>query len=213
MLAIAGCPSKTPLENAPELLPALSESDAAVATNETADASKPDIPPPVKPTPPSRVVPPTSLVDHSLWIPATAAEDPFDDRPALPFECPEEGGYQVFEGSFEVDTDFCDYMTAWQPSLKAAKAGDVIFLDFWHLDLMVPESGEPQDAHVAVQIGDDLVWEVTLPIPSPSGILEPTVLLPSAVELGTPIYFHVHNHGPNSYRLLRVETQPPKPIR
>ena len=59
-------------------------------------------------------------------------------------------------------------------------------------------------AHVALQVGDELVWESQIPIPSEAEIYRPTWTNDEAVPKETPIYFHLHNHGANSWRLLEI---------
>ena len=153
------------------------------------------------------------IIDHAMWVPVPAEDDPFEDRPEDTAECPSGDGFRVFEDSFEIDTDFCLYMTASQPSLLAFEAGSLVQVAFWHLTLFPPEINvEAAEAHLAVRIADKVVWEKTVPIPSPDAFFDEQVPIDFDVEVGTPIYLHVHNHGPNSYRLLLLRVLPPKPI-
>ncbi|MFT7624351.1 MAG: hypothetical protein ACI9WU_003538 [Myxococcota bacterium] len=153
------------------------------------------------------------VIDHALWTQLDARDDPFTDRPADALPCPSPGGFDIVQGSFEVDTDFCLYMTTAQPSLIDIPKGWVINAVLWHLDLLPPEKDpEAAEAHLSLKLGDIVLWDGVVPIPGPSKFIEQQVTLDQDVPLGTPVYFHVHNHGPNSYRLLRVTAQAPKPI-
>ncbi len=55
-----------------------------------------------------------------------------------------------------------------------------------------------------MQIGDRMLWTDTRPIPGPAGLEATRVPLPEDVPAGTPIFFHVRNHGQNSYELLEL---------
>ena len=71
----------------------------------------------------------------------------------------------------------------------------------WHLWLWAPQVAE---AHVAIQIGDWL-FEETVAIPGPEQSYNPSCMAPKDFLLGTPVVFHLHNHGVNSWRLLKIE--------
>jgi hypothetical protein len=147
--------------------------------------------------PPGQPVP---LVRSLAWEVASAAEDPFaDHRPSF-VQC--EIGWDVETGVFEVDTALCTYAAFVQPSLAPIHAGDLLELVLLHDDLYFAE-GEAV-AHVAVAFGSEVAWETELPIPSQAGQARPTWTAPADVEIGTPVHFHVHNHGTNNYRLVAL---------
>lgn len=149
--------------------------------------------------PPSR----TSLVDHTLWRPVGAADDPFDDRPAevtcsvTGYAAEDLGG----EPTFAVAMKQCDYMTAAQPSLTDVVAGDELKVRFWHFELT---SDDPEaEAHAALAFDGEQVWDVVVPIPQPSGgLVSETFIAPADYPAGTLIHYHVHNHGLNEYFLV-----------
>ena len=149
-------------------------------------------------------VPTEPLVDPALWLPTTADNDPFDDRPDDP-AC-SAGAYGVESGVFEVETSYCDYLTATQPLKVALEAGVQISTLVWHLALI---NETPAEGHVALQIGQHLVFEARPPIPGPERAYPVLWSLPEALPAGTPAYFHVHNHGYNSWRLGPVEAKAP----
>lgn len=74
-----------------------------------------------------------------------------------------------------------------------------------HFDLTAPEDSE---AHVALQIEDLSVLDEHIPIPSRSQVLVRSVIAPRNIAAGAPTYFHVHNHGANSYALISVSAGP-----
>lgn len=140
--------------------------------------------------------------------PSDPGADPFDDRPAE-VVCPAEVGMAIEELSGEpslsVDTQACNYLSAVQPSLVEAHAGELLHLRVWHFEL---DAAEPAEAHLALMIGEDLVWERWLPIPSPSELIEERVELSADYPAGAAVRLHLHNHGFNSYNLLTVELEP-----
>lgn len=139
-----------------------------------------------------------SLVDHALWQEMSAGDDPFADR--LPVVTCALGSF-VDEGSgdaqaVEVDTSSCDYITLRQPSLADLEVGDDVKISVWHLTLT---SALPALAHAAVRVGDTVVWENNIDIPADPKVYESTYNSTVAAPAGTPVYFHVHNHGANNW--------------
>jgi hypothetical protein len=147
---------------------------------------------------------PTPLIDHESWLILGADDDPFTDRPADVEECPDEsaqdeelGGAQVFS----VLTGACPYLTASQPILADVASGDPIRIRVFHFELTSPEGGE---AHIAISIGETLIWEQRTAIPADSDGIDETIIAPDDLPAGTPIYFHLHNHGANEWALIEV---------
>lgn len=138
------------------------------------------------------------------WQPVAAADDPFDDRPGE-VVCPEHG-YGTEVTLFEVETEVCHYATFAQPTPVALRAGDIVRTTAWHLTLWAPE---PAEAHVAFRLGDGPEWARRIAIPSAEAAYAIELVVDADVPAGTPLYFHVHNHGVNSYRLLEVEAVRP----
>jgi hypothetical protein len=60
------------------------------------------------------------------------------------------------------------------------------------------------EAHLALQVGEHLIWEAFVPIPTDSDLLMDTWTAPADIPAGEDIYFHVHNHGNNEYNLIEV---------
>ena len=145
---------------------------------------------------------PGPLVDTESWTLVDAADDPFPDRIAQ-IECEAMGyGAEDFGGqrAFSVMTDQCNYLTVVQPAQREVCQGDPLVLRLWHFALFGPEG----EGHVALAIDGQMVWEERVAIPSDSGLLVPKFDAPAPISIGTPIHFHLHNHGANSYSLLEV---------
>ncbi|MCC6625184.1 MAG: hypothetical protein IT385_28310 [Deltaproteobacteria bacterium] len=152
------------------------------------------------------------LVDHDAWRLATAAEDPWAaHRPGDDISCPERSRQpEDFAGiyAYGVITTECPYTTLVQASVAQACRGETLYVWLWNYALTGPEGAT---AHLAVQIGDDVMWEKAYPIPGPAGLVTERIELARDVPIGTPIYFHVRNHGNNSYELLEVSIVDPDP--
>lgn len=138
-----------------------------------------------------------SLVVPQAWQPTVAAEDPFAQERPSQVECAL--GWAVETGAFEVDTELCRYGAFSQPSRTRIHAGDTIELVMIHDALYAPQ---PATAHLAIALDDAIVWETELPIPSEPGLLRPSWTATADVARGTPVHYHVHNHGTNNYRLI-----------
>ena len=148
--------------------------------------------------------PPESLVDHFEWDMVSGDEDPFVSmRPEGAMCSPTAFRFEVIggESSFEVKSEQCNYLTAMQPALIAVQKGEEIYIRLWHFQLSAPAGAL---AYMAVAIGDCVVWQEQRRIPAPSELLISSFPAPFDIPEGTPIYFHVQNHGANSYHLIEV---------
>jgi hypothetical protein len=144
---------------------------------------------------------PVPLVRAEAWDLDAAADDPFaDHRPAF-VQC--EIGWDVETGLFEVDTELCLYGAFVQASLVPIHAGDELELVLLHDALYSDDEGDTV-AHVALALGSEIAWETELPIPSEASQVRPTWTATADLEVGSPIHFHVHNHGTNNYRLVAL---------
>lgn len=142
------------------------------------------------------------IFDPGAWTLTSAQDDPFADRPD-PVQCAV-GGYGVEAGVFEVDTSFCGYLTAVQPLPVDLPAGARLKSLIWHLALL---NDTPAQGHVALRLGEHLVFEARPPIPGPEAAYPVDWALPEALPAGTLTYFHIHNHGSNSWRLGPIEVK------
>lgn len=144
------------------------------------------------------------LTDTAAWLEVGEEDDPFRAERPEDLIC-DSLGYAAEEyeeePAFFVDTDVCTYLTASQPTLHAVATGDTLRVRVFH-DVLVAE--EPAEGHVAIMLGGETVWEETVQIPAEKEILEASWSAAAAVEAGTPAFFHVHNHGPNSWALLEL---------
>lgn len=175
------------------LLLVLAGTTGACGHGESADHSHSNTAPRISDTAPS-------LIDHEAWTVAADSADPFPEHRPPEVTCPE-WSYGLEGEVFEVETDDCNYLSLTQPSLVDLKAGDHVKATLWHLELWAPN---PATAHIAVQIGEDVVWEESIPVPGSEKMYEPVWIVPEDRPAGTPIHFHLHNHGTNSWRFLSL---------
>lgn len=145
------------------------------------------------------------LVEPSSWR-AVAADDPFAPWREEPTDCSPIAGYYTEEQTLEVDTGRCNFVTLWQPSKIALSAGAVLELEVVHFDLT---SESPAEARVAIHVGEPTVdfpsWQQRIAIPGTANTIVDRFTLTRAVPQGTPLWFHLQNHGQNTWRLIRVQ--------
>ncbi len=149
----------------------------------------------------------TSLIDLERFELMAAPDDPFDDRPGNPEPCASRayltedlGGERVFS----VYTELCSYATFMQPTVVPVRRGEFLNLRLWHFALLAPEAAE---AHLVVGIdGTGGALDERIAIPAESALMRKSWQAPQDYPAGTPVYFHVHNHGDNEYLFIELST-------
>ena len=148
-----------------------------------------------------------SLVDHHLWERLEAELDPGEDRPddvvceAMATRAEPLGE----ELTFGIDTELCNYLAVQQPTREAVVVGETIFVRLWHFSLSAPE---PAMAHAWLSVGGRVILDENVPIPSEGGLITAEVVVEQDIAAGSPVYFHLHNHGENSWALVEVSAGP-----
>jgi hypothetical protein len=146
-----------------------------------------------------------TLVDMSQWVLGDSPTDPFPDRPpGMP--CTDHGWGLDDGGAFGVYTGECDYVTVSQPLRASLSTCNELVFELTH-DRLSAGDGVVAEGYVGLAIDDRLVWEKTVPIPAPPLYEEIRVAIDRDMPAGTPIQFHIHNHGSNGWRLLSLERQ------
>lgn len=148
-----------------------------------------------------------SLVEHDRWLRVGTEDDPFDDRPVLVDCAPAAVMVETLgeERVFSVDTEACNYVTAVQSTLRDIRAGDTLKVRLWHFAL---SADAPAEAHAVLLVGDLPFFDERIPIPQAGGLIARQVKATRAIAAGTHIYFHLHNHGANSWSLVEVSVGP-----
>lgn len=140
---------------------------------------------------------PEPLVDHWSWAPVAQEEDPMPEHRPDEVDCPVSAwGWE--NGALEVQTGLCTYAVLGQPPQVPLRRRDRIVGDIWHEDL---DAAEPATGHVALLLGDTVLWEATAAIPGPAATWSFDVPIPRDADLDAPIIVHLHNHGWNSWTI------------
>ncbi|MBV1858235.1 MAG: hypothetical protein KUG77_07475 [Nannocystaceae bacterium] len=139
------------------------------------------------------------LIDLGAFEKTAATDDPFDDRPS-DIAC--EFGFGLEDGFFEFESDLCRYGAFSQPALAPIRSGDTVDFLLLHENLVSSEPGS--QAHVAIAFGDEIAYEARIDIPAEADFLDEQWVSTLDVPEGTPVHFHLHNHGINSYRLAEL---------
>ena len=156
----------------------------------------------------------TSIVDSTAWVVLSRPDDPFPDRPDPLADPPRSvvcdarsttPEFLADEPVFSVDTGGCNYVTARQSILSDVEAGDKLVVRVWHFALTASASAV---AHVAVRLGDRVLLDTMVPIASDAGLIRVEHVAEESFPLGSNVYFHLHNHGQNSWSLVEISTGP-----
>ncbi len=97
--------------------------------------------------------------------------------------------------------NLCNWITLEQPSLRAIRAGDQVEVRARHSALTAPVPGE---AHMTFVIDDEVALDYTVSIPSDFVFPKATWTASKDYPAGTPLLWHVDNHGSNEYMLIEV---------
>jgi hypothetical protein len=146
------------------------------------------------------------LIDQGHWRAYPADQDPLGDHQPSIVDCGP-AGYYVEPDLFvdpllEIDTTYCNYTLLEHPASHAVAAGDTVRFELRHYDLVAPE---PARAHIAWVFQDALEWETLLPIPSSAKAEHFEWMARHALAEGDPIRLHLHNHGQNTWQIVKLE--------
>lgn len=154
---------------------------------------------------------PTSILSHDAWSPLPPDQDPMIEHRPEGADCNQIVGFKAEEfggeDTLEVNTEYCNYATFSQPSTFPVRKGDTLQLRLWHFKLIPRRNFSV--AHLSLRIGDWTAWDVTLDMPRESELLLHSIRAPRDFPKGTPLYFHLHNHGANTYHLIELSVRRP----
>lgn len=123
-------------------------------------------------------------------------DDPLVAHRPETVDCSDLGGWYVEDDVLEVNSGKCNYLALVEPAAVGAPAGARVTTTILHFDLT---ASAPTEAHLALLIAGQVVWEETIPVPSAANVFELSFPLPQSVQPGEPIGLHLHNHGQNTY--------------
>lgn len=95
----------------------------------------------------------------------------------------------------------CNWLTLEQPSLRDIRAGDQVEVRTRHSALTAPVPGE---ARMTFVLGDEILLDYSVLIPSDFVFPSVTWTATKDYPAGTPMLWHVDNHGSNEYMLIEV---------
>lgn len=159
--------------------------------------------PPAEPHEPEAV----PLVDVTSFVDVPIDADAFAQHRPMELSCDEPGWvYEPLGGApaLEIDTGKCPYVTVGQSTLQDVQEGDQLLVRLFHFELTAPE---PAVAHLAVALEGTVLWEIEVPIPSPSTLVVERIPLVEDAEAGADLQFHARNHGFNTYSLLEISRE------
>ncbi|MEM9455421.1 MAG: hypothetical protein AAGF11_14660 [Myxococcota bacterium] len=136
------------------------------------------------------------ILHSDRWTLSTADQDPLPQHRRRAEVLCGTPDVQVEGAAFEISTAECNYASLTQPALRGVEAGAWLEVPIWWQTLL---ADEPAEAHLALLVGPELVWEEVVEIPGPADVRDLQVLSPLTFAAGTPITFHVHNHGTNTW--------------
>ena len=148
--------------------------------------------------------PGTSLVAHDAWVLSDPNTDPFVEFREERIPCdPTSVAREDIAGfdSVEVKTGPCSYITLEQAMRSDLREGDQVEIRVWHYFL---DELYASEAHVVLQTGDTVLWAEKISLPTDGGIVKGIVTATEDVSADAPLYFHIRNHGRNSWHLLEV---------
>jgi len=140
------------------------------------------------------------LIDPNAWQSIEIGSGPFAELASDESQC-DSRGIKFEEGVLEIDTGLCSFYTGEQPLMTGIREGDTVSYLIYHSALA---STDPALGYVALQIGETIVFEREVPIPFSSQVYADTITADFEVPSATPVYFHVHNHGANSWRMAHI---------
>lgn len=139
----------------------------------------------------------TTLIDQDMWEVVPEAEDPLAEHRPAAFDCGPSAWFLEAD-MVEVDTTLCNYLALRQPTLAAIELGMPMHVGLYHFDLVAPEQAQ---AHVAILIEGEVVWEEFVEIPATARIYDIEFDAPLSAPAGAEMILHLHNHGQNQWAL------------
>ena len=149
-----------------------------------------------------------ALINLFDWTATESEQDPFIEYWSDHMRCTaSDHGPENLAGvvAYSIQTGGCNWLTIEQPSLTAVREGDLLRAEIWHSTLSAPE---PASARVGLATGEGILVQVLEPIPQPGRLIELDFRAESPIAKNSMIYFHISNHGANSWHLLNIQINP-----
>ena len=148
------------------------------------------------------------LVNPFGWNEADEQTDPFQDRRPSTWDCSPTAHFaEQLAGVwvYSIETGECDWLTITQPTAIELNPGDRVVANIWHFELVAPERAM---AYLGFAIHDRILVDAEEPIPGPARRIELSFDVAERYPVGTPLLFHLNNHGANSWHIVEVLVNP-----
>lgn len=149
--------------------------------------------------------PPLAIAAES-WVSAAVAEDPFVSESEGRVRC-SPFAYRLEAGWLEVSTTDCNYATLVYHFSEDVQAGDVVSGEVAWATLASLEPAIGTLAFATAELG--VLWMHEVSIPGDASIVRVELPFDRAAPAGTALYFHVRNHGYNTWQLSPLERVEP----
>jgi hypothetical protein len=104
--------------------------------------------------------------------------------------------------SYSIETNLCHWLTIKQEVLRPVLAGDRVKLKVWHFELNAPQRAV---AHVGLATDHEVLIVEEEVIPQEGRMLKVDAVFTHDLLVGDWIYFHLDNHGANSWHVLEIK--------
>lgn len=149
--------------------------------------------------------PPLAIAAES-WVSAAVEEDPFVSELEGRVRC-SPFAYRLEAGWLEVSTTDCNYATLVHHLAEDVQAGDVVSGEVAWATLASLEPAIGTLAFATAELG--VLWTHEVSIPGDASIVRVALPFERAAPAGTALYFHVRNHGYNTWQLSPLERVEP----
>lgn len=143
-----------------------------------------------------------TLVRYDAWTGVARDVDPFVTDEAVVPTCSGPGFYPEPELSWlEIDTGECSWVTIEAAAATPVERQNRLRLVVSHYDLTAPE---PAQAELELRFDNCEAWSKTVDIPGAAAVYTEEFELPCASAEGDTVFFHLHNHGQNTWQLQEL---------
>ena len=140
-----------------------------------------------------------TLVPLEGWTSVARTGDPFVTDPEQAPACVGPGfRLETDFDQLEFDTGLCNWTTLTGSALFDVAADQELQLEFSHYNL---DAAAPTTAELRLAFPDCDVWEKQIAIPGAAAVYEEQFASPCALRAGESVFFHLHNHGQNTYQV------------
>ena len=144
-----------------------------------------------------------ALVAPDEWRAVARDADPFiTDLEAAP-ECVAPG-VRVEEQWLELDTSECTWITLVARAPFEVERGRELSVTLSHFDLNAPAAAE---ARAELTFDTCEAWSKPVTIPSAAAVYTETFASRCSLAAGGLVYFHLHNHGQNTWQLQDISVR------